>query len=134
MNNENNVIDISAKTTYLAKYSDPTNLKFVWSYEITIENRGTNYLQLLKRFWKIIDLKGLVIEVNGIGVVGLQPLIGPKKKFTYVSYCQLTTPKGTMSGQYEMQNLEEQRIMVDIPKFALCAPYSVSKHFHLLSH
>lgn len=64
-------------------------------------------------------------EIHGAGVVGLQPLIKPGKQFTYTSYCQLHTPKGSMEGYYEMQNLEDELFKIEIPKFVLTVPDSV---------
>lgn len=108
---------ISAVSTYLPEQSD--NQRYLWSYEITIANDSDEIIQLLNRYWRITDMTSHVEEVRGPGVVGLQPLIKPGKKFSYTSFCQLITPQGTMEGQYEMQTLEETRFIVPIPKFVL---------------
>jgi len=127
-------IKIATKTTYLLKQSDPLNLRFVWSYEISIHNESEEIIQLLNRVWYITDLTGRVEKVNGAGVIGLQPLIKPNKLFTYTSFCQLMTPQGTMDGEYEMQDLNEDKFTVEIPKFVLCAPHSVMQPFRLKLH
>ena len=115
-------IQITAEPKFVPEQSDPMHHKYVWSYEISITNAGDEILQLLHRFWRITDMTGKVEEIHGAGVVGLQPLIKPGKRFTYVSFCQLMTPQGSMEGHYEMQNLEEQHFKVEIPKFMLSAP------------
>lgn len=115
---------ISTQTHYLIDQSIPDNHRYLWSYDITIDNQSDEIIQVLNRHWKITDMRGRVEEVRGPGVVGLQPIIKPGKQFAYSSFCQLATPQGTMEGQYEIQTLEEERYMVDIPKFVLSCPSS----------
>src|SRR3990167_6238965 len=125
---------IAAESSYLAAQSDPTTQRFLWSYEVTVTNQTEEIIQLLNRHWKITDMTGKVEDVRGPGVVGLQPIIKPGKQFVYSSFCQLTTPQGTMEGHYEMQTLEEERFMVEIPKFILTAPSSITKTFRSRLH
>lgn len=127
-------VSVVSNPNYVHEQSDPTHQKFVWSYEITISNGSEDIVQLLMRYWKITDMTGKVEEIHGAGVVGLQPLIKPGNDFVYVSYCQLTTPQGTMEGHYEMQDLEERHFNVDIPKFILSAPSSITKMFRSKLH
>jgi len=125
---------VTAKPSYAATQSDPDNQKFVWSYEITIVNESDEIIQLLNRFWRITDMTGRIEEIQGVGVIGLQPLIKPGKNFVYTSFCQLLTPQGTMEGHYEMQNLEEKHFTIDIPKFILSAPTAITKSFRSRLH
>jgi len=125
---------ISAQPSYIPAQSDPFNQKFVWSYDIKIINDSENIIQLLNRFWRITDMTGKIEEVHGAGVIGLQPIIKPGKHFTYTSYCQLMTPQGTMEGYYEMQNLEEEHFRIEIPKFILSAPSSITKTYRSKLH
>ena|SRR3990167_10377065 len=127
-------IQVGESPHYISAQSDPFNQKFVWSYEITIVNESDEIIQLLNRFWRITDMSGKIEEIHGAGVIGLQPLIKPGKNFTYTSYCQLTTPQGTMEGYYEMQNLQEEHFRVDIPKFVLSAPSSITSSFRSKLH
>lgn len=122
-------IIVSAKPSYVMEQSDPINMKFVWSYEIVIENHTQDIVQLLSRHWIITDTTGKVEEVRGAGVIGLQPIIKPGRRFIYTSFCQLTTPQGTMEGMYEMQNLDEEHFKVPVPKFILSAPSSITRAF-----
>lgn len=122
-------IIISAKPSYVMEQSDPVNMKFVWSYEIVIENHTHDIVQLLNRHWIITDTTGKVEAVRGAGVIGLQPIIKPGRRFIYTSFCQLATPQGTMEGTYEMQNLDEEHFSVPVPKFILSAPSSITKAF-----
>lgn len=125
---------VSTQTVYLADQSDPQNQKFTWSYEITINNATDFIVQLLGRCWRITDMTSRVEEVQGAGVVGLQPIIKPGKQFTYISFCQLTTPQGTMEGYYEMQNLDEKHFIVEIPKFILSAPSVITATYRTRLH
>lgn len=127
-------ISVTTRPSYIAAQSNPTNHKFLWSYEITIKNESDEIVQLLNRRWIITDMAGRMEDIQGAGVIGLQPLIKPGKEFSYTSYCQLLTPQGTMEGMYEMQNLEEEHFNVDIPKFVLSAPSSVTQSFRSMLH
>lgn len=125
---------VTAQSHYLPEQSVPSEHRFMWSYEISITNQSDQIIQLLNRYWRIIDMMGHIEEVRGPGVVGLQPLIKPGKQFVYNSFCQLTTPQGTMEGYYEMQDLNEVRFLVQIPKFALVSPDTASAVFRSKLH
>jgi ApaG protein len=127
-------IYVSTKTTYLAEESSQKNQRFLWSYEITIKNDSEEIVQLLNRHWRITDMTGRVDEVRGAGVVGLQPIIKPGKEFVYSSFCQLSTPQGTMEGSYELQSLDEVRFLADIPKFILTSPSSITASYSSKLH
>lgn len=120
-------IEVTVKTHYLADQSSPEYDFYLWSYEITITNHSDQMVQLLNRFWKITDMNSHIEEIDGPGVVGLQPVIKPGKSFSYNSFCQLTAPQGTMTGHYELQNvMDEQHFKISIPEFSLTSP-SVTK-------
>ena len=127
-------VTVSVKPTYVPEQSDVAHQKFVWSYEVTITNESDQILQLLHRFWRIIDMTGRIEEIHGAGVVGLQPLLKPGKQFVYISFCQLTTPQGTMEGHYDVQNLEEEHFDVQIPKFILSAPTTITSLYKSKLH
>lgn len=120
-------IMVNAQPCYRLEQSDPLNQKFIWSYEITIVNKGNEIVQLLSRYWRITDTTGKIEEVYGAGVIGLQPIIKPDNQFIYTSFCQLSTPQGTMEGHYVMQDLDEIHFNVNIPRFILSAPASIMK-------
>lgn len=129
-----NAITVVAKAIYLADQSAPEKLRFLWSYEITVTNQMDEIVQLLNRFWRITDLTGHIEEVRGPGVVGLQPIIKPGKPFVYTSFCQISTPQGTMEGHYEMQTLDEKRFIIPIPKFVLSSPVATSTVYRTMLH
>ncbi len=131
---KNSKVKVSAVANFLAEQSVPEENKFLWSYEIQIENNSDDIIQVLNRYWRITDMTGHVEEVRGPGVVGLQPIIKGAKQFSYNSYCQLMTPTGTMEGYYEMQNLDETRFIVEIPKFILSTPSELTALFRSRLH
>jgi len=127
-------IEVTAKANYLEDQSSPENHRFMWAYDVTIVNHSEEIVQLLNRYWKITDMRGKVEEIRGPGVIGLQPLIRPTKTFAYSSFAQFSTPQGTMEGFYEMQTLDEQSFMVEIPKFVLTCPSSSTGAFRSQLH
>lgn len=134
MNEDKKSFKVSVVTLYLPEQSSPENHRFMWSYDVTIFNHGDDMVQLLNRYWRITDMRGKVEEVRGVGVVGRQPLIKAGNSFSYSSFCQLSTPQGAMEGNYEMQTLDEQHFLVEIPKFVLTCPTSTSEEFRSKLH
>ena len=57
-------IRISVEPSYRPEQSSPKDSKFVFSYEIIIENRSSNIVQLLQRHWIIFDSIGSVHQQN----------------------------------------------------------------------
>lgn len=127
-------IVVEAKPSYVNEQSDPVRQKFVWSYDISIRNESDEIVQLLHRYWQITDSNGHVENINGLGVVGRQPIIKPGDEFIYTSFAQLSTPQGVMAGHYDFQTLDETVFEVTVPKFALVAPVSISKNFRSQLH
>lgn len=120
-------IKISVETDYQEEYSNPGNEHFMFSYQITIENFSDYAIQLKRRQWFIFDSNGSQREVEGEGVVGLQPIIQPGEGHSYVSGCHLSTDMGSMSGNYLMQRLaDDTEFIVDIPEFNLIVPYRLN--------
>lgn len=112
-------IFISATPEYLTRESSTNEHKHVWSYHIKIENRGTESIQLISRYWHICDGNGMVQEVRGHGVIGLQPTINGGDTFQYSSSVALNTPTGLMHGSYEFKTPENALIRASIPVFSL---------------
>jgi ApaG protein len=99
--------------------SSPGDGQFVWIYHIKIHNNGKSAVQVMNRYWHITDGKGMVQEVRGPGVVGLQPTIMPNEHFEYTSSVSLSTPTGLMHGTYEVRTTDERLLNVQIPVFSL---------------
>lgn len=115
-------IRVSVRPVYMREHSRPQDQTYVWAYEVVIENLSGESVQLLNRFWQIIDAEGTIKEVRGSGVVGAQPKIESGKKYTYSSFTILPTPSGRMSGAYEMVSSSGDAFEIDIPEFLLEFP------------
>ncbi|RRJ91631.1 Co2+/Mg2+ efflux protein ApaG [Paenimyroides tangerinum] len=120
-------IKITVKTSFEGTYFKNHKIQFAFSYEITIENQGKDYVQLDSRHWEIKDaLNGLEL-VDGEGVLGRKPIIKPGEKHSYSSGCLLTSPFGSMKGYYNMINFSTtKRFKVVIPTFKLSAPFAIN--------
>ncbi|RFM25882.1 Co2+/Mg2+ efflux protein ApaG [Deminuibacter soli] len=117
-------VEISVETFYQADYSNPANNEFMFAYRITIENHNNFTVQLLRRHWFIYDSNGQNREVEGEGVVGVQPVLQPGQQFQYVSGCNLRTEIGRMQGTYLMENQHSKnRFTVKIPPFDMVVPF-----------
>jgi ApaG protein len=116
-------IRVAVRPAYLDDQSDPEADRYVWAYTVTIENRGAESVQLLSRYWNIVDAAGRMQEVRGPGVVGAQPVIGPGESFQYTSGCPLETASGSMHGCYQMMSASGESFEAEIPAFLLESPY-----------
>ena len=117
-------IRVAVKPAFLDEQSDPDEEHFLWSYTVTIENRGAETVQLVSRYWHITDATGRVQEVQGVGVVGAQPVLEPGQIFQYTSGCPLPTASGFMSGKYQMRsNSTGEAFEAEIPAFVLESPH-----------
>ncbi|QGZ96108.1 Co2+/Mg2+ efflux protein ApaG [Terricaulis silvestris] len=115
---------VRVEPQFLPAESAPDEGRFVWAYTIEIENRSTNPVQLLSRFWRITDENGITQEVRGSGVIGQQPVINPGQSFRYTSAAPLAAPSGVMLGTYSMQRVENgEAFDVAVPAFALESPH-----------
>ena len=89
---------------------------------MTIRNLGRSAVQLLGRYWLITNGHGRETEVQGEGVVGVQPHIKPGEEYQYTSGAVLETPLGTMQGHYDMVDVDGVPFSIDIPVFRLFVP------------
>lgn len=116
-------IRVTVLPVFLEEQSRPEDDHYVWAYEVTITNEGSETVQLVSRHWKITDANGVLQEVEGAGVVGEQPVLEPGESFDYTSGTPLATASGIMVGTYEMETENGDFFDVDIPAFSLDSPY-----------
>jgi ApaG protein len=122
-----NGIRVSVETQYQPTYSRPLELKYIFSYHITIENLSSETVQLLRREWEIFDSNGVIRKVEGEGVIGKQPVLAPGESHQYASWSPLTTEMGKMSGVYIFRrDVDNHEFRVDIPDFRLIAPFKLN--------
>jgi len=99
-------VKVEVKAKFSPDHSDTDRSLWFFLYTITIENEGTDVVQLVNRHWEITDGNGKVEHVRGPGVVGKQPTLAPGESFEYTSGCPLPTQFGFMKGEFEMRFVE----------------------------
>jgi len=117
-----NNIEILTSPDYLPDRSDPIKSYYFFSYQIKIVNRSVETIQLLSRYWHIVDGQGRAEDIYGPGVVGKTPILKPNDLFEYTSFCPLPTPLGFMEGSYRMLDESGKEFDVPIERFQLVAP------------
>lgn len=117
-----NEIAVTVMPVYVDERSNPQRSEYFWAYRVIVENNSENTVQLVSRYWHIVDGEGHVEEVEGEGVVGLKPNISPGESFSYTSGCPLRSPSGIMQGYYVMTREDGYTFRVNIPAFPLDLP------------
>ena len=114
-------IRIQAESIYVEERSDPQESYFFFAYHV--ESRwGPETAQPISREWIITDSDGNVERVEGDGVVGEQPILGPGQVFEYTSFCPLRTSMGSMQGSYLMRPVGSEPFRAEIAAFTLAVP------------
>jgi ApaG protein len=119
-------IRVAVRSAYVEERSYPAMNRHFFVYHITVENRATQPVKLTSRHWIITNGHGDVEEVQGPGVVGVQPTIRPGEGFQYTSACPLDTPVGSMRGTYRMVREDGTEFDAQIESFTLIAPNSLN--------
>lgn len=120
-------IRISVATHFEGTFYKNQQINFAFGYQITIENKGASSVQLLSRYWEILDALNPLETVVGDGVIGQQPILQPGEAHTYSSGCLLHAPFGAMRGHYTMVNFTTGRkFRVLIPTFKLLTPFALN--------
>jgi ApaG protein len=118
-------IRVEVMSRHSPENSRPQNDQWVFEYTVRITNEGTETVQLVSRRWVITDALEHTQEVEGLGVVGEQPVLAPGEYFKYSSWCPLATATGTMRGSYQLVRTNGEQFEVEIAPFGLRARHSV---------
>ena len=113
---------VQVQSVYIESQSSPEEERYVFAYTVTIRNLGRSQVQLLGRYWLITNGHGRETEVQGEGVVGVQPHIPAGGEYQYTSGAVIETPLGTMQGHYEMIDIDGSPFRIEIPVFRLAVP------------
>ena len=117
-------VEVSVEVFYQNYYSNPMNQDYMFAYRVTVENHNGFAVKLLRRHWFIFDSNGEHREVEGEGVIGIQPVLKPSEQYQYVSGCNLKTEMGKMHGTYLMENQNnKEQFYVNIPAFEMIVPF-----------
>ena len=120
-------VEVSVETFYQQDYSNPLLSEYMFAYRITIENHNHFPVKLHSRRWHIFDSNGEYREVEGEGVVGVQPTIARHEHYQYVSGCNLKSEMGRMHGSYVMENMDtKEEFEVNIPAFEMVTPFKMN--------
>jgi len=119
-------VRITVESEYMPQHSAPAAQRYVFAYHVRIQNTGSRLVQLISRHWVVTHGDGHVEEVEGPGVVGEQPRLGPGDGFRYSSGCVLRTPRGSMHGTYQMVPTQGDPFDASIAPFVLEVPYSLN--------
>jgi ApaG protein len=103
----------------LPEQTDAQQGVHAFSYQITLENTGDIAAQVIARHWHITDARGFEQTVDGLALVGHQPLLAPGQKFQYSSWAQIATPQGSMHGRLLCVTEEAEIFYTEIAEFML---------------
>lgn len=118
-----NKIEVCVWPEFIDKKVSVIGDLFIWAYHVRIANKSNDKINIISRYWRIIDEHGNLQEIEGEGVVGEKPLIAPNSSYQYSSGVHLKYPSGIMQGVYKVKNLTNNNIFeVKIPSFSLDIP------------
>lgn len=116
-------IEVSVKPQFVQRNFIVENKKvFFWRYFVKIKNNSSDTVQIIRRYWKIINENGSIQEVFGDGVVGKKPFLVPQLEFEYDSQVYLNYPSAIMGGYYEVRKDNGELFQIKIPNFSLDIP------------
>jgi ApaG protein len=117
-------IEVMVHPSYMGERQSEQGSLHLHRYEVLIRNTTSRDVQLLARRWRIQDLCEPIQQVEGRGVIGVEPIIRAGNSYSYASGTALTSPLGAMSGLYWLVDLERnERFWVAIPEFRLESPW-----------
>ena len=119
-------VRVQVRSAYVPERSSPGDSRYFFTYRVRISNLGVEAVQLVSRAWVIADAEGHVETVNGPGVVGEQPVLGPGEAFEYTSFCPLPTSIGSMHGSYQMVSASGEAFDAVIAPFSLAVPTALN--------
>ena len=99
----------------------PADRPHAFVYFITIHNNSTEELTLLGRKWVVLDSDGRREVVEGDGIVGKNPLLGPGEHFSYNSF-HTTRGSARAEGSFHGIDAHGFPVHVRIPSFEMTVP------------
>ena len=115
-------IRVHVEPAFLDSHSDIDRGNFTFAYKIRLTNEGAMAARLVGRFWRIVDANGHESVVEGPGVVGQHPHLGPGENFEYSSFCPLKTAWGTMEGHFTFELADGETFHATVARFYLACP------------
>jgi ApaG protein len=112
-------IRISVIPQYIPEQSSLETQNYAFMYTVLIKNERADKVQLTRRHWYVFSAGELLAEVEGEGVVGVQPMLEPGESFKYSSGSVIHDTVGAMVGKYSFLDAEGKLFTADIPMFDL---------------
>jgi len=114
-------ITVTVRPIYLDGPSDVVHCRFKFGYAVSIENDGTQKVQLLRRRWVIQEADGSRQDLEGDTDLGGHPVVQPGGTHVHDGSCTLTSFDGTVEGNYLVQRNDGEQFRVSVPSFPLHA-------------
>ncbi|HEY2257020.1 MAG TPA: Co2+/Mg2+ efflux protein ApaG [Variovorax sp.] len=114
-------VSVQIEPRFLPEQSSSEDRVYTFAYAVTVINNGKVAAQLISRHWVFGDASGHTQVVDGLGVIGQQPLLAPGESFRYTSGCRLQAPSGTMHGSFFFVTERGERFDVPIPTLVLAS-------------
>ena len=100
----------------------PPDRPHCFAYYITIHNDGEETVTIRGRKWVVTEASGDVMAVEGDGVVGEKPRLGPGEHFSYNSFHTIHSSRAMATGRYLGITDDGVPVVVPIPAFELVVP------------
>jgi ApaG protein len=112
-------MSVQVEPRFLPDQSSVEDGIYCFAYAVTIVNRGPVAAQVISRHWVFADASGHSQVVDGLGVIGEQPLLAPGESFRYTSGCKLQAASGTMHGSFFIVTERGERFDIPIDTLVL---------------
>lgn len=106
---------------YMPSLDAPDDRPFPFVYFITIRNNSTTTVTVKARKWVVRAANGETLVVEGDGVVGQFPRLGPGDEYSYNS-CHTINSDSRAEGAYFVQDDAGNTWCVRIPAFEMDVP------------
>lgn len=93
-----------------------------YAYYITIRNNSSKTVTIRGRKWVLRNARGEINAVEGEGIVGKCPVLGPGDTFNYNSFHLLETEDGFAEGSYLATDSTGLPSIARIPGFEMKLP------------
>lgn len=110
------------RLVYAPELPAPPDKPYSFVYFISIHNGSDRTITIKGRKWVVTNSRGEVTAIEGDGVVGEFPVLGPGEKFSYNSRHILDTVRAIAEGSYLGVDDAGRRVFVRIPTFEMVVP------------
>lgn len=108
------------KVVYMPSLEAPEEKPYPFVYFITMENQGSERVRIEGRKWVVREGDECVV-VEGEGVVGQKPDMGPGDHFSYNSYHVIATD-AHVEGAFFGRTQSGEAFFTRVPSFRLAVP------------